>query len=83
MPASHAFWTDESGGRARTVFAAGGIRCASCSRSIEGAIRALPGIERINVNVATSRVCVDWNPTRSQLAQILRAVAEAGFKPVH
>ncbi len=42
----------------------------------------LPGVERVNVNVATSRVCVDWNPARSQLAQILSAVADAGFKPI-
>ncbi len=79
---SHAFWASESGGHARTVFAAEGIRCAACSRSIERAVRALPGIEQVNVNVATSRVCVDWDPARSQLAQILRAIAEAGFRPV-
>ncbi|MEJ1961653.1 MAG: cation-translocating P-type ATPase [Gammaproteobacteria bacterium] len=81
-PGAHAFWESESGGRARTVFAAEGIRCAACSRSIDRALRALPGIEAVNVNVATSRVCVDWNPERSGLDQILRAVADAGFRPV-
>ena len=79
---AHAFWASESGGRARTVFAAEGIRCASCSRSIERAVGALPGIARVNVNVATSRVCVDWDPAHSQLAQILRAVSTAGFRPI-
>jgi Cu2+-exporting ATPase len=34
------------------------------------------------VNVATSRVSVDWNPGRIELARILEAVAAAGFKPV-
>jgi P-type Cu2+ transporter len=79
---AHAFWASESGGHARTVFAAEGIRCASCSRSIERALLELPGVERVNVNVATSRVCVDWDPSRSQLARILRATEDAGFKPV-
>ncbi len=57
--ASHAFWTDESGDRARTVFSAEGIRCAVQPLDRAGA-RLLAGIERVNVNVATSRVCVDW-----------------------
>ncbi|MEP7242059.1 MAG: cation-translocating P-type ATPase [Gammaproteobacteria bacterium] len=79
---SHAFWTNESGGHARTVFAAEGIRCAACSRSIERAVRTLPGIEAVTVNVATSRICVDWDPTCSPLVRILEAVATAGFKPI-
>src|SRR5687767_10413447 len=66
----------------RAVFAAEGIRCASCSRSIERAIAALPGISRVGVNVATSRVSVDWDAARSSLADIQRAVRDAGFKPV-
>lgn len=81
-PGAHAFWTNAGDGRSRTVFAAEGIRCASCSRSIEKAVSALPGVTRVNVNVATSRVSVDWDAARSSLAQILRAVADAGFKPL-
>ena len=76
------FWTDESSGRTRAVFAAEGIRCAACSRSIENAVRALPGIERVDVNVATARVCVDWRAAETDLARILSAVSAAGFKPV-
>jgi Cu2+-exporting ATPase len=64
------------------VFAAEGIRCASCSRSIERALSAMPGVGRVNVNVATSRVCVEWDPAKSQLDALLRAVADAGFKPL-
>jgi Cu2+-exporting ATPase len=80
--ATHAFWADARDGRSRTVFAAEGIRCVSCSRAIERAVSALPGVTRVNVNVATSRVSVDWDGARCTLAQILRAVADAGFKPV-
>src|SRR5690348_9542998 len=79
---THAFWSNASTGRARAVFAAEGIRCASCSRSIERALSALPGIARVNVNVATSRVCVEWDPASNHLDTILRTVADAGFKPL-
>jgi len=64
------------------VFAAEGIRCASCSRSIERALGAVPGVGRVSVNVATSRVCVEWDPAKSSLEAMLRAVADAGFKPL-
>src|SRR5215213_4905652 len=77
-----AFWANERLGQARAVFAAEGIRCGNCSRSIERSVSALPGVERVNVNVATARVCIDWNPARIDLARILDAVARAGFKPV-
>jgi len=77
----HTLWSDAKQGRARAVFAAAGIRCASCSRSIEKGIRALPGIERVDVNVATARVAVDWNPAQTDLDAILAAVERAGFRP--
>ena len=77
----HTLWSDAEQGRARAVFAAAGIRCASCSRSIESAIRALPGIDRVDVNVATARVAVDWNPSRIDLEKILASVERAGFRP--
>jgi Cu2+-exporting ATPase len=43
---------------------------------------ALPGVKRVDVNVATSRVCVDWDPAQSELGTILKTVAGAGFKPI-
>src|SRR5512139_3869147 len=78
----HAFSSATGAGHARAVFAAEGIRCASCSRSIERVVSALPGVARVNVNVATSRVSVEWDPAKSALEAILRAVADAGFKPL-
>jgi len=79
---AHAFWSNAAAGRARAVFAAEGIRCASCSRSIERALGGVSGVARVNVNVATSRVCVEWDPSKTQLDTILRTVAGAGFKPL-
>jgi Cu2+-exporting ATPase len=78
----HAFWTNAGRSQARAVFAAEGIRCAGCSRSIERSLNAVDGVQKVNVNVATSRVCVDWDPRLTDLPHILRAVSNAGFKPV-
>lgn len=76
------FWTDESGRHARAVLAAEGIRCAACSRSIERALRGIAGVDRVTVNVATSRICVDWRAEEATLDQIVDAITNAGFKPL-
>jgi len=79
---TNAFWTNESRGHSRAVFAADGIRCAACSGSIERAVNRLPGIERVSVNVATARVCVEWHASETDFGTILRAIEAAGFRPV-
>lgn len=79
--AAHARWTGE-GGRSRVVFAVEGMRCAGCARSIEKAVRALPGVEAVEASAATGRVAVDWRADQLALGPILRAVREAGFRVV-
>jgi P-type Cu2+ transporter len=79
---AHAFWTDESAGLSRAVFAAQGMRCAACGHSIERAIRALPGVERADVNVATASVSVDWRAAEIDLPRILQTLTATGFTPV-
>jgi len=64
------------------VFAVEGMRCAACARSIERALRAVSGVEQVNVNVATARAAVDWDRERAPLSEVLGAVRGAGFTPV-
>lgn len=76
------FWSHSEGNQARTAFAARGIRCASCSKAIERAVGAVPGVRRVQVNVATSRISVDFDPSQVALSAILSATESAGFPPV-
>jgi Cu2+-exporting ATPase len=46
------------------------------------AVGALPGVERVSVNVATARAAVDWDPQRIALKKILAVVSETGFTPL-
>jgi P-type Cu2+ transporter len=82
MSAAQAFWTAETDGHTRAVFAAQGIHCASCTRAIERAVRALPGIAQVSANAATGRVSVDWRTGATALPQILQAIEQVGFKPM-
>ena len=78
--APHARWSLDSGEHEHVVFAVEGIRCAGCARTIEKAVRALPGIDGVNVNAATARVTVNWQGRATTLPKILHAVNDAGFK---
>jgi Cu2+-exporting ATPase len=76
--------TDASAVRARSraVFNIEGMHCSNCSRAVERAVRALEGVQRVTVNVATAQAAVEWNPDRFGLSRIFDAVEAAGFKPV-
>lgn len=78
--ALHARWSLDSGRHEHVVFAVEGIRCAGCVRNIEKAVRALPGIDGVNVNAATARVTVNWQGSATTLPKILHAVNDAGFR---
>ena len=81
--ALHARWSLDSGAHEHVIFAVEGMHCAGCARTIENAVKALPGIDGVRVNSATARVTVDWRGKGATgLEHILGAVAKAGFKPV-
>ncbi|MGE5552146.1 MAG: heavy metal translocating P-type ATPase [Bacteroidota bacterium] len=57
-----------------------GMSCASCARSIEEALRKVPGVAEANVNFATERATVVWEAEKGRLEDLLAAVAKAGYR---
>ncbi len=64
---------------AQTTLRIGGIECAACAGLIEAAVRPLPGVGQVQVNTATERAQIDWDPTRTPFATILKAIEAAGY----
>jgi Cu2+-exporting ATPase len=58
-----------------------GVRCAACSWLIERALGELPGIAELDVNPATARARLVWNPQGSDLSSLLGAIARLGYLP--
>jgi Cu2+-exporting ATPase len=56
-----------------------GIVCAACVWLIEQRLAALPGVLGLEINYATRRARVSWDPRRTQLSAVLHAVAELGY----
>jgi len=58
----------------------GGMTCASCVAHVEGALASLPGVIRVNVNLATEKASVEYIPTLTGLPDFRRAVVEVGYE---
>ena len=56
-----------------------GMSCASCASAIEEAIRSVPGVEACNVNFGTEQATVKYNPQKTNLDIIKKAVDGAGY----
>ncbi len=56
-----------------------GMRCAACAAAVERAVKALPGTDRVYVNIATAQLTLLADPERTPVARIEQAVRGAGF----
>ncbi len=56
-----------------------GMTCASCVRTVETALQAVPGVVSAEVNLANERATVRLDPATAQLPAIVQAVARAGY----
>lgn len=57
-----------------------GMHCATCALTIEDALRAVPGIEQVDVSAATQRARVVWAADATRPSQWLNAVRKAGYR---
>lgn len=56
-----------------------GMDCASCVRHVEKAIRTLPGVQDVNVNLAQGKARVMFDATQVTTDAIARAATDAGY----
>jgi Cu+-exporting ATPase len=56
-----------------------GMHCASCVARIEGALRQVPGVRMVSVNLATEKALVELDPAEAKVEALLCAVEEAGY----
>lgn len=56
-----------------------GMHCAACARRIERKLNKVSGVERANVNFATSRATVEYDPQAANVGTLIEAVKAAGY----
>ncbi|MDD3608737.1 MAG: heavy metal translocating P-type ATPase [Halothiobacillaceae bacterium] len=57
-----------------------GIVCAACVWLSEKHVRALPGVLDFRVNFSSHRAQLRWDDERIKLSEILRAIADIGYR---
>jgi P-type Cu+ transporter len=59
-----------------------GMSCASCASNIEDAIRSVEGVALCNVNFGAEQASVTYEPSKTDVAAIQKAVDAAGYSAV-
>jgi Cu+-exporting ATPase len=58
----------------------GGMTCASCVATIESSLKELPGVAGVNVNLATERGTVTYDPNLVDFTKLVSTVQDAGYE---
>ncbi len=61
------------------TFNIAGMSCGGCVASVECAVRALPGIQAVQVDLASGSAKVAFDASQTDVSQIKTAVEEAGY----
>ena len=72
--------SDQSSEISRTVLAIEGMTCASCAMRVEKGLKKVPGVRDANVNLATELATIIYEPTQTNLEQMVQKVETVGYK---
>jgi Cu+-exporting ATPase len=67
-------------GPQRMMLRIGGMTCASCAQTIENALRKKTGVNEANVNLATEKAIVTYNPNEIKYEEIKNVVEDVGYQ---
>ena len=59
-----------------------GMTCAACALRIEKTVGKLPGVTQANVNLASEKLFVEYNPETVNMEEITKAVEKIGYEAV-
>lgn len=59
-----------------------GMKCAKCSGSVEKALKATQGVEKVEVNLERKEVVVEYNDEQVTEAKLREVINATGFKAV-
>jgi len=66
--------------KAKTSFKVGGMTCASCSSAVEKALNKSEGVYQANVNIATEKGSVEYNPELLSKNDFREIVKNSGYE---
>ena len=65
----------------RAELAVDGIHCSACTWLLETDLARLPGVDRVDVNLAERRASIRWNASQLPLSAVMARIRALGYRP--
>jgi copper chaperone CopZ len=62
-----------------TTLSIGGMTCNGCAKHVDAALRALPGVSAVKVQLAANTAEIVHDPQQSQADAMIAAIERAGY----
>ncbi len=59
-----------------------GMTCAACAKSVERVTKKIEGVIESNVNYATEKLSISYEPSKVRASDIKKAIEKAGYKAI-
>ena len=56
-----------------------GMTCASCAATIEKGLAKLPGVSRVNVNLASEKASIEYDSSRVDIKALMDTISNVGY----
>ena len=63
----------------KTVLTVDGMSCEHCVKAITNAVRSLPGVASVAVDLKKKSVTLEYDPAKSSLDQIKAEIEDQGY----
>ncbi|MDD1669712.1 MAG: heavy metal translocating P-type ATPase, partial [Methanomicrobiales archaeon] len=73
---------EEKGKKEKAELSISGMTCATCAVTIERSLKGVEGVGKAEVNLGLERVVVEYDPKKAGVADLKKAVEEAGYAVV-
>ncbi|NLM40542.1 MAG: copper-translocating P-type ATPase [Firmicutes bacterium] len=74
--------SEDSGGLRDVTIPIRGMTCASCVAAVDRVLAGLEGVAEVNVNLATEKATVKYNPDIVRVSALKEAIIKAGYEPL-
>jgi len=64
----------------KTILKIGGMTCASCAQTIENALKKTEGVVEANVNLATEKAVITYDPQTTDYETIKKVIESTGYQ---
>ena len=64
----------------KVEFKVEGMDCGGCVKSVTRMLNGVAGVTSVDVSLEASKAAVEFDPSRTSLPELKRAVERAGFK---